>query len=110
MDDKEFQALTTEETFRQSVLRELKDVRGAVEKHALEMNARLTAQDEAIAANTASTKKTEEQTGNAITLLNAVNSGATALMWLGKVGKWLGYILTPIATIWAIRHGKIPGG
>jgi hypothetical protein len=43
-------------------------------------------------------------------IFNAGQGFIRTLRVVGNIAKWVGYIMTPIGVIWAIKTGKMPGG
>lgn len=80
------------------------------------VNLRLISQDAAVEENTKLTRELAESmkqlatsTSQMLDIFNAGQGFIRTLRVVGSVAKWVGYILTPIGVIWAIKTGKMPG-
>lgn len=80
------------------------------------VNLRLSSQDVAIEENTKLTRELAESmtklatsTSQMLDIFNAGQGFIRTLRVVGNIAKWVGYILTPIGVIWAIKTGKMPG-
>jgi len=70
---------------------------------------RVTSLETGLAENTAMTAKVEANTSEIVRAWEALEGGFKVLRVLGRVAKYLGYILTAVLAGWAIFKGIVTG-
>jgi hypothetical protein len=88
--------------------KELSDANQAGENERELFAVRLRTVERKIDANTELTAKLAHDMAAFLTIFDTFEAGFKVLGGLGKLARWAAPILTAVAAIWAIMHGKFP--